>query len=149
MKQEFQGLKSIALNKKALHDYHVLQKIEAGIVLSGPEIKAIRAGRVNFIDSYVTIDNEQAWLHNLHIQADVPHSSYQPTQKRKLLLHKKEIRKLSQRVLQKGLTIIPLQVALKNQWAKVIIALAQGKTKYDKRVTLKKKEERRELRNYR
>ncbi|MDD4028476.1 MAG: SsrA-binding protein SmpB [Caldisericia bacterium] len=147
MKQEHQGLKSIAMNKKAFHDYHILQKMEAGIVLTGPEIKAIRAGRVNFIDSYVSIDSGQPWLYNLHIQADVAYGSYQPTQKRKLLLHKKEIHKISQKVLQKGLTIIPLQVVLKNQWAKVIIALAQGKTKYDKRQALKKKEERRELRN--
>jgi SsrA-binding protein len=147
MKQEQQGLQSIALNKKAFHDYHIIQKMEAGIVLSGPEIKAIRARRVNFVDSYVTIEEGQAWLHNLHIQADVSYGTYNPTHKRKLLLHKKEIHKLSQKVFQKGLTIIPLQVVLKNQWAKVIIGLAQGKTKYDKRQALKKKEERREVRN--
>jgi SsrA-binding protein len=147
MKQEHQGLQSIAMNKKAFHDYHILQKMEAGIVLSGPEIKAIRARRVNFVDSYVTIEEGQAWLHNLHIQADVSYGTYSPTHKRKLLLHKKEIHKLSQKVFHKGLTIIPLQVVLKNQWAKVIIGLAQGKTKYDKRQALKKKEERREVRN--
>ncbi len=147
MKQDNSGIKSIALNKKAFHNYQIMQQTEAGIVLTGPEVKAIRSGKVNFIDSYVTIEKGEAWIHDLHIHADVPYGSYNPTHKRKLLLKKQEIRKISHKVLLKGFTLIPIQIVLKQQWIKVIIALAQGKTKYDKRQSLKKKEERREMRN--
>ena len=149
MKKDNPEITIIALNKKATHNYTIVQQWEAGIVLSGPETKAIRDGQVNFADSYATIESGQAWLHNLHINADVTYGSYSPTQKRKLLLHKAQIRKIENRVKNKGYTIIPLRIYFKKQWVKIVIALTEGKTTYDKRQSLKKKESRREMRTIR
>ncbi|MCK5849147.1 MAG: SsrA-binding protein SmpB [Caldisericia bacterium] len=149
MKQDNPEIKIIALNKKATHNYTIIQQWEAGVVLSGHETKAIREGQVNFSDSYATIESGQVWIHNLHINADVAYGSYSPTQKRKLLLHKAQIRKIDNRVKNKGYTIIPLRIYFKKQWVKIVIALTEGKTNYDKRQSLKKKEFRREMRTIR
>ena len=127
--------KVISKNKKAFFEYHILEKFEAGIELKGSEIKSIRAGQMSLVESYVKVDGQQAWLMNSNI---APYDfanryNHDPKRERRLLLHKKEIIKLWDGVRQKGYTIIPTQVILKNGLAKVEIALAKGKKLYDKR----------------
>lgn len=129
------GNRVIATNRKAYHDYTIGESIEAGIVLVGSEIKSVRAGRVNLRDSYVTLRNGEAWLVGTHI-AGYDQASYQdhnPLRDRKLLLHRREILRLRQRSEQKGYTIVPLRLYLKDNRAKVEIGLAKGKREYDKR----------------
>jgi SsrA-binding protein len=130
--------KTIATNRKARHNFHILEGTEAGIALTGSEIKSIRAGRVSLSDAYVRADNGELWLLNAHI-ARYQASSYlghEPTRPRKLLLHRKQIAELRSAVAEKGLTLVPLRLYLKDSLAKVEVALARGKKLYDKRETL-------------
>lgn len=138
--------KIIATNKKAYHEYFIEETYEAGIVLSGTEIKSIRAGKVSLREGYVKIDGE-AWLIDVHI-APYERGSYfnlEPTRKRKLLLHKEEINRLRGKVNEKGLTIVPLRLYLKGGRAKVEIGLARGKKIYDKRAAIAEREARRQI----
>lgn len=141
------SIKVIARNRKAHHDYSFLDKYEAGLVLSGSEIKSIRAGQISIKEAYVRTDGEEAWLVNAHIAPYDPASiqNHPPKRDRKLLLHKKEIIKLWDQVRQKGVTIVPLQVYLKKGRAKVEIAIAKGKKQYDKRQAIAKRDADREI----
>lgn len=142
-----QGIKVVAVNRRTAHFYEILEKFEAGLSLYGSEIKAIREGKVNFLDSFVKVENGEAYVFNLHIGSYKPAAmfAHDPTRKRKLLLHKWEIRRLQGKSLEKGLTIIPLRLYLKNHLAKLEIALARGKKEYDKREAIRRKEERRAI----
>ena len=128
--------KTIAHNRKARHEYIIIESYECGIVLTGTEIKSIRAGRVNFKDSYASVEKGELWLFSLHI-APYENGNYynhKPERDRKLLMTKREIIRLNSKVREKGLTIVPLSIYLKNnRWAKVEVALARGKTAHDKR----------------
>jgi len=134
-------------NRKAFHDYFFLEEFEAGIVLSGTEIKSIRAGKVSFKDSYARIDDGEIWLYNLHISPYEKGNvfNHEPERKRKLLLKKREIHKLIKKVEEKGLTLIPKKIFINDRgYAKVILAIAKGKKLYDKRETLRRKDEERD-----
>jgi SsrA-binding protein len=148
MAEKHSGEKVFATNKKAFHDYFILDKIEAGISLLGTEVKAIREGKLNLKDSYAMVQGEEAFLFNCHIS---PYShgnreNHDPTRKRKLLLHQKEIRKLIGKTQEKGLTLVPLRVYLKRGRVKIELGLARGKKTIDKRETLRRKEADREAR---
>lgn len=146
MPREEQSTKLIAGNKKAFHDYHILEKFEAGIVLTGTEVKSLRDGRANLKDSYVLIRNGEAFLLNTHISPYTHgnRENHDPLRTRKLLLHKREIEKLASETTHKGLTVVPLQMYLKRGRVKVEIGVARGKKLYDKRETEKQKEAKRE-----
>jgi len=137
----------LAQNKKAGHDYNILETYEAGIALSGTEIKSVRAGKVNLKDGFARIRNGEAWLENVHISPYKEGNQFNadPLRNRKLLLHKKEISKLTGVVQEKGTTLIPLRMYLKHGYAKVLIGVGQGKKLYDKRETLKRKDQDREM----
>ena len=142
---------TITTNKKALHDYQILEKLEAGICLSGPEVKSVKAGQINLKGGYISTDNNsEAWLVDTHISSYKPAASvqanYQPNQRRKLLLRKKEIDYLQGKSKEKGLTILPISVYTKGSLIKLEIAVAKGKKQYDKRETIKKREIDREIR---
>jgi SsrA-binding protein len=133
-------IKVVATNRKATHDYAVLERFEAGIALLGSEIKSIRAGQINLKEGYISIEGRQAWLYNVHISPYDPASStnHDPLRKKRLLLHRKEIVKLQEAQQQKGLAIIPLRVYLKRGLAKAEIGLGRGLKKYDKRQVIAK-----------
>ncbi|QKS72234.1 SsrA-binding protein SmpB [Paenalkalicoccus suaedae] len=139
--------KPIAQNKKANHDYHIEETYEAGMVLTGTEIKSIRNRRVNMRDSFARIANGEAWVHNMHISPYEQGNRYNhdPDRTRKLLLHRKQINQLIGLTQQKGYTLIPLKIYIKNGVAKLLIGLGKGKKKYDKREDLKKKDAKREI----
>ena len=140
------GEKLIASNKKAYHDYFVLQKLEAGIELTGTEVKSLRDGKANLKDSYVIVKGDQAFLLGTHI-SPYTHGNIQnhdPERTRKLLLHKREIEKLHVQIVEKGLTIVPLRLYFKSSRVKVEIAVVRGKKQYDKRETEKRREADRE-----
>ncbi len=140
--------KMIAENRKAYHDFFVLESWEAGVVLLGTEIKAIREGRVNLRDSYAKVEKGEVWLLNVNIAA-YSHRGYaghEEKRQRKLLLHRDEIRKMVGQVTEKGLTLVPLQMYLKKGRVKVQVALVRGKQLHDKRETLKRREVERETR---
>ncbi|HLD94290.1 MAG TPA: SsrA-binding protein SmpB [Anaerolineales bacterium] len=139
--------KAVARNRKATHDYVILEKYEAGLVLQGSEIKSIRAGQVSLKEAYVRTDGREAWLTNAHIAAYDPASreGHNPTRERKLLLHKKEIDELWDETQRKGNTIVPLQIYLKEGRAKIEIAVAKGKKKWDKRQDMAKRDAEREM----
>ena len=141
------AIKTVATNRKAYHNYHIGESVEAGIVLTGSEIKSIRAGRVNLSDSYVRPEGGELWLVNAHIARYDPGSylSHEPRQPRKLPLHRKEIESLTSKVLEKGFTLVPLRLYIKDNLAKVEIALAKGKKLYDKRQTIIRRETEREM----
>ena len=132
--------KVVSTNRKARHDYEILDTYEAGLVLLGSEIKSIRAGRVNLREGYIQPRGDELWLINVHIspydQAGI--FGHEPLRSRKLLLHRKEINRIISRVQERGLTIVPTIMYLKHGLAKVEIALARGKKQYDKRATLRK-----------
>jgi len=140
-------IKTVATNRKAYHNYHVGDSIEAGIVLTGSEIKSIRAGRVSLGDAYVRPERGELWLLNAHIARYEASSylSHEPTRPRKLMLHRKEINSLTSRVSEKGLTLVPTRLYIKNSIAKVEVALAKGKKLYDKRESIGRREVEREL----
>lgn len=138
----------ISQNRKARHEYFIIEKYESGIVLTGTEIKSIREGRVNFKDSYASVEKGELWLFSLHI-APYENGSYynhKPERDRKLLMSKREIIRLNSKVREKGLTIVPLSIYLKdNRWAKVEIALARGKTAHDKREDIAERDAKRSI----
>ena len=144
------SLKIVSTNRKARHDYFIIDEYEAGLVLLGSEIKSIRAGQISIKEAYIKIDGTEAWLINAHIAAYEPASrqNHDPKRPRKLLLHKKELLKLWDEVRQKGVTIIPLRVYLKDGRAKIEIATAKGKKKYDKRAALAQKDAEMEMRRH-
>ncbi|GAY72719.1 SsrA-binding protein SmpB [Lentilactobacillus kosonis] len=137
----------MAQNKKARHDYSIEETYEAGIVLTGTEIKSIRDRRLNLKDGFVQIKNGEAFMMNVHISeyTNGNQFNHDPLRNRKLLLHKKEIKRLAGASSDKGVTIVPLKVYLKNGFAKVLIGVAKGKKEYDKRETLKRKEQDRQI----
>ncbi|MDX9840336.1 MAG: SsrA-binding protein SmpB [Desulfobulbus sp.] len=142
------GQKIVAKNKKAFHDFHIDQTLEAGLVLSGPEVKSVRAGKVNLRDGYAQLKNGEVFLYNVHISpyAWATHLAQDPLRVRKLLLHRREIRKLIGKLHEKGVALIPLKIYfIGNGKAKVELALARGKKLYDKRTALKEKESNREM----
>lgn len=140
-------MKALVSNRKAYHDYHIEDTLEAGIVLLGTEIKSLRAGRANLKDSYVSIKEGEAFLVGTHIS---PYShgnitNHEPLRTRKLLLHGREIDRLAGRVQQKGYSLIPLRIYMKGPYAKVEIGLARGKRVFEKREAIKEKEARKEI----
>lgn len=137
----------IATNRKARHDYSISETYEAGIVLTGTEIKSLRDRRVNLKDGFVQIRNGEAWLMNVHISeyAQGNQFNHDPLRNRKLLLHQKEINKLQQATKEKGVTIVPLKMYLKNGFAKVLIGVATGKHEYDKREDIKARDQKRQI----
>lgn len=141
------GKKIISTNRKAFHEYHIFDKFNAGMVLTGTEIKSIRKGAINLKDSFVKIDNAEVFLYNCHISPYEQGNRYNHEEKRtrKLLLNKKEIDKLIGRIKKDGYAIVPLEVYLENGWAKIEIALAKGKKLYDKRDDLAKKAQARDI----
>ena len=141
------GTKTVATNTKARHEYFILDTLEAGIALQGSEIKSIRAGQISLAEAYIRIDGREAWLEDAHIAPYEQASIYNhdPRRPRKLLLHRDEILKLWATVRQKGVTIIPLSVYLKDGRAKVEIAIAKGKKLYDKREELARRDSQREI----
>jgi SsrA-binding protein len=140
-------IKIVATNRKATHDYTILDRFEAGMALLGTEIKSIRAGQANLREGYIQVRGGELWLVNTHIAHYEPsgREGHDPLRPRRLLLHKKEIAKLLTRVQERGYTIIPLKIYLKNRRAKVEIALAQGKRQYDKREAIAKREAGRQI----
>ena len=139
---------SIAENRKAFHDYHLLETFEAGLVLLGTEVKAIREGRVNLRDSFASGESGEIFLHNVNISS-YSHRGYadhEPLRRRKLLLHRDEIRKLIGKTVEKGMTLVPLRMYFKNGRVKVAVSLAKGKKDYDKRETVKRRDADREAR---
>jgi SsrA-binding protein len=141
------GIKVIATNRKAARDYILHDRLEAGIALRGTEIKSVRAGQVSLRESYVRVDNGEAWMMNAYIAPYDPASKFnhEPRRPRKLLLHRREIRKLYEKVRIRGFTLIPTKMYLKKGKAKVEIALAKGKRKYDKRREIAKRDAEREI----
>ena len=139
--------KVLASNRKATHDYFIEDKFEAGLVLRGSEIKSIRAGRIQLREAYVRMDQHELWLVNAHVSIYDPAAkqNHDPLRPRKLLMHRKEIGKLLEKVKLKGYTIVPLDVHLSKGRAKVTIALAKGKRQYDKRDSIMKRDQRREM----
>ncbi len=142
-----ENTKILATNRKAYHDYSVEETHEAGVALTGTEIKSVRKGSVNLRDSYAQVRNGELWLMNVHIAPYEPASrqNVDPYRDRKLLLHRNEIMRLMGRVQEKGLTIIPLRMYLKKNRAKVEVGLVRGKKLYDKRETIAKRESAREM----
>jgi len=140
-------IKTVATNRKARHNYHVEDSVEAGIALTGTEIKSVRSGRVSLGDSYVRPEKGELWLLNAHIAryAAGSYMSHEPLRPRKLLLHRKEINILTSKVLERGLTLVPLRLYIKGNLAKVEIAMARGKKLYDKRESIIRREVEREV----
>ncbi len=146
-KEREEGKKVVCKNRRAFHEYEILETLEAGMVLVGTEVKSLREGRVNLKDSYAKVDNGEIFLVEAHIS---PYShgnimNHDPLRPRKLLVHKRELRRLAGKVQERGLTLIPLQIYFKGGKAKVELALAKGKRLYDKRAAIKKRDERRDL----
>jgi SsrA-binding protein len=138
----------VAENRKAFHDYHIVETFEAGVALQGTEVKSIREGRVNLRDSYARVENGEVFIYNVHISA-YSHRGYadhEPTRRRKLLLHRQEIRKLIGKTVEKGMTLVPVKVYFKNNRIKVAVSLAKGKQAHDKREAIRKRETDRETR---
>ena len=141
------GRKLIAQNKKARHDYSILDTYEVGLVLTGTEVKSLRAGRASLVDGFATVDGGEVWLQHVHIPeyTEGTWTNHAPRRKRKLLLHKAEIERLEQRTKESGLTLVPLQLYFSGSHVKVELALARGKRSYDKRQDLAKRDAQREI----
>lgn len=139
--------KVIARNKKATHEYHVLETFEAGVVLAGPEVKSVRAGKVSLAEAFARVENGEVWLHGLHISPYEPASRWNadPIRPRKLLLQRRQIRKLIGATQEQGFTLVPLDLYIRAGYVKLTLALARGKKLYDKREALKRKESQREM----
>jgi SsrA-binding protein len=142
-----QGTKVIARNRRARHDYHIEDVFEAGLVLTGTEVKSLRAGRASLTDGFAQVSNHEVWLHNVHIPeyAQGTWTNHEPRRPRKLLLHRKEIDKLAAVTAERGLTLVPLSLYFKDGKAKVELALARGKRTYDKRQDLARRDAAREV----
>src|SRR5712691_4355729 len=141
------GDRTVATNRRARHDYEILETIEAGLVLRGTEVKALRTGQVNFDDAYATVRNDEVWLLGCHIS---PYShgtdaNHDPERDRKLLLHRREISRLTGKIAERGLTLIPLRIYFKDGRAKLEIGLGRGKKLHDKRSALRERETKREM----
>ncbi len=141
------GVQQVAVNRKALHDYEVLDRVEAGLALLGSEIKSIRQGRVQIREAFARPERGELWLLNCHIAqyAAAGPFGHEPTRKRKLLLHKTQIGQLSRAVEEQGLTLVPLRLYLKDGRAKVELALVRGRKRYDKRAAIARREAEREM----
>jgi SsrA-binding protein len=139
---------NIAENRKAFHDFHLLETFEAGLVLLGTEVKAIREGRVNLRDSFARVEDGEVFLYNVNISpySHRGYADHEPLRRRKLLLHRDEIRKLIGKTVERGMTLVPVRLYFKNGRVKVAVSLAKGKKDYDKRETLKRREVDRETR---
>ena len=140
--------KNIAENRKAFHDYHILDTWEAGVALLGTEVKSIREGSANLRDSFARVEDGEVWLYNVHINpySHRGYSDHEPTRRRKLLLHRQEIRKLIGKTVERGMTLVPTRLYFKSGHVKVSLALAKGKQAHDKRETIKRREADRETR---
>ena len=136
----------VARNRKARHEYEILDTIEAGLVLHGVEVKSVREGKVNLQDGWATVDRGEAWLHGVHISPYDPAGRWNvdPVRTRKLLLSRDQIRDLAARVFEKGLTLVPLDLHFRNGFAKVTLAVARGRKKHDKREAIRRREQERE-----
>jgi SsrA-binding protein len=143
-----QAQQNVAENRKAFHDFHILETFEAGMVLLGTEVKSIREGNVNLRDSYARVEDGEIWIYNVHITpySHRGYSDHEPTRRRKLLLHRSEIRKLIGKTVEKGMTLVPTRMYFKNGHVKVAIGLAKGKKAHDKRETIKRRDAERETR---
>ena len=137
----------VAQNKKAQYDYEIIETFEAGIVLTGTEIKSVRRARINIRDGFARVRNGEVWLSNVHISPFVEGNIWNadPTRSRKLLLHKKQISKIDAEISQAGMSFVPLRVYIKDGFAIVFMGLAKGKKNYDKRETIKRKEQNRDI----
>ena len=142
-----QGIKVIARNRRARHDYHIEETVEAGLVLTGTEVKSLRAGRASLNEAFAQISGDELWLHGLHIPeyAQGTWTNHDPRRTRKLLLHRKEIDRLASQVAERGFTIVPLSLYFSGGKAKVELALARGKRTYDKRHDLARRDAAREV----
>ncbi len=142
------GRKVAARNRKARHEYDIMETFEAGLVLKGPEVKSIRDGKVSFQDSFARLEQGEVWLHSLHISPyeQANRANEDPVRPRKLLMHRHEIRRLVGKVEEKGLTLVPLEIFFSRGYAKVKLALARGRKLHDKREELKRRDQEREAR---
>jgi SsrA-binding protein len=142
-----QGRKLVAQNKKARHDYHIEATYEAGLVLTGTEVKALRAGRASLVDGFAMIEDGEVWLHAVHIPeySQGTWTNHSPRRKRKLLMRKDEISKLIGKTKEGGLTLVPLSLYFNNGYAKIELALARGKKNYDKRATIAERDAKRDM----
>ena len=146
-KERLAAQRDVAVNRRARHDYFIEETVEAGLVLSGSEVKSLRAGKAQLKDSHARIHRGEMWLFSAHISEYSPAAQFghDPTRSRKLLLHRREIDRLEGKVRERGLTLVPLRIYFKHGRAKVELGLARGKKLYDKRATIKERETRREL----
>lgn len=142
-----EGRRVVARNKKALHEYDVLDRLETGLVLSGPEVKSIRSGKVSLAGSYARVERGEVWLYDMHVSPYDPAAQWNldPLRPRKLLLKSREIRRLSGGVVERGLTLVPLDVYFRRGYAKVTLALARGRRLHDRREALKRRDAAREM----
>jgi len=142
-----QKIKTILKNKSAYRDFEIKEKFEAGIVLKGTEVKSLRNGHASFTDAFAYMDRGEVWLRDMYIKPyeKATHSNHEPVRERKLLLHNSEIRQIDKQINRKGYTLIPLRIYFRGSYAKVEIALARGKKKYDKREDIAKKDAKREI----
>jgi len=141
------GIKIVSINKKARFEYEVIEQIESGLVLQGTEVKSLRLGKVNFKDSYATVKKGEVWLYNMHISPYEKGNIYnhEPLRVRKLLLHKQEIKRLTGKVEEKGMTLVPLKIYFKNGKAKIELGLGKGKKTVDRRRDIARRDQEREL----
>ncbi len=139
--------RDIAVNRRARHEYTIEETVEAGIALTGSEVKALRDGKANLKDSFARVQNDEMWLWNVHVSPYGPASQFghEPTRTRKLLLHRREIDRLHGKVKERGLALIPLRLYFKNGRAKIELALARGKKQHDKRASIREREVKREV----
>jgi SsrA-binding protein len=137
----------IAQNRRASHDYFILETVEAGLVLSGTEVKSLRQGKASLAEAYATVENGEAWILQMHIPPYEQGNRWNadPVRKRKLLLHRTEIGRLAKAVAQKGQTLVPLKLYFKDGYAKLLVGVGKGKKSYDKRATMAEKDARREM----
>ena len=140
-------VKPIARNRKAFHDYEILDKLEAGIELRGTEVKSLRNGKVQMADAYARVEEGELYLVGLHISPyeKTAYGNHEPTRKRRLLAHRREIRRLAGKLNERGLTLVPLSLYFRRGWAKVELGLARGKRQYDKRQDIKRREHQRQI----
>ncbi len=140
------GRALVAQNRRARHDYHIEDTVEAGLVLTGTEVKSLREGRASLVDGYAAVEDGELWLHNVHIPVYTQGTwtNHEPRRTRKLLLHREQIRKMSSKTQETGLTIIPLAIYFKDGYAKVEIGVARGKKSYDKRHSIAEREAKRD-----
>ncbi len=143
-----ENIKHVTSNRKAYHEYHILEKYEAGIELKGSEVKSIRQGRVSISEAYATVEDGTVWVYSMRINPyeQATHEQHDPDRKKRLLLHKREIRKLKVKTQERGFTLIPLRLYFRGPYAKLEIGLARGKKMYDKRESIKKRESERSIR---